>query len=363
MSEKRRLVITDHDLPADIPTAPVNGNSHVAASMPLPSVAGVRPAPTLVGVSSAGGWIKGTLATSIIGALVATLLGWGVSELVMDDQAIHETEMARILSTAGWVAAFGALFGAVYSAWEDVMSGVWAKVPAAAGIGLGIGLLAGAVSGAIAQMLYSAMVESILSGVDSFDELEDVYTSAEFYLARGIAWGLFGLGVGAAIAAAKRSVRKLINGLIGGAAGGTLGGVFFHWLTMHIESAAFGRLLGMAFVGLLIGTAIGLVEIARRQAWLRIVAGGMAGKEFIVYHQSTTVGSSPKCEITLIKDVAVGPFHFRIDEHGARRALSAFEGCAVAINGAPVTQHWLRNGDVIQVGSTAIQYSERAVAA
>jgi len=32
------------------------------------------------------------------------------------------------------------------------------------------------------------------------------------------------------------------------------------------------------------------------------------------------------------------------------------------INGAPVTQHWLRTGDTIHVGSSALQYSERAVA-
>jgi MFS family permease len=362
MSEKRRLVITDDDLPADIPPASPTINGQAAIAAPLPSVAGVRPAPMQVGVAP-GRVLKGTLATSIIGALVATLLGWVVSELVMNDGSESETTMALVLSSAVWVAALGAVFGIVYCAWEDAISGVWSRVPAAAGIGLGIGLLAGGISGGIAQALYSEMVESLLSGVDSFDELEDVYSSAEFYFARGIAWGLFGLGIGAAVGAAKRSSRKLINGLIGGVVGGALGGLFFHWVGMQTTSGAFGRLLGIAFVGLLIGAAIGLVEIARRQAWLRIVAGGMTGKEFIVYHQSTTVGSSPKCGITLIKDPAVGPDHFRIDEHGPRRALSVVDECAVTVNGAPVAQHWLRNGDVIQVGSTAIQYAERAVAA
>ena len=123
------------------------------------------------------------------------------------------------------------------------------------------------------------------------------------------------------------------------------------------------RLLGELVIGAGIGAAIGLIETARRQAWVKIVAGGMTGKEFIVYHANTIFGSSPKAQITLIKDPNVAPFHFRIDEHGPRRALTAFDGCAVAVNGAPVTSHWLRDGDVIQAGSSALRYQERAIAA
>src|SRR5207302_3036392 len=128
-------------------------------------------------------------------------------------------------------------------------------------------------------------------------------------------------------------------------------------------SGGVARLLGLVVVGIAIGAAIGLVEIARRQAWLRVIAGGMSGKEFIVYHQQTNVGSSPKCEITLIKDPGIQPVHFAISEQGNRRLLSSYQGAQTLINGTPVTQHWLRDGDTIQVGSSALQYGERAVAA
>lgn len=356
---KQRLIITDDDLVASpvIPaSAPYPGAAPVGA---LPSVAGVKPPPLHVGATASpgtGGW-RGTLPSSIIGAALATLAGWALSELVGQGDS-----GSLIVQSAMWVGAFGLLFGGIYSAWDDIAGGVWSRVPASGGIGLGIGLVGGLISGGIAQALYSEIVESILANVNSYDDLADAYSSVQFYFARGVAWGLFGLGVGAAAAAAKRSMRKLVNGLIGGAVGGTLGGLFFHWIGQQIESGALGRLLGMAFVGLAIGVAIGLVELARRQAWVRIVSGGMTGKEFIIYHQSTNVGASPKCEITLIKDPAIGAFHFRIDEQANRRSLQAFEGCAVAVNGVPVSQHWLRNGDVIQAGVTAIQYSDRAVA-
>jgi len=44
----------------------------------------------------------------------------------------------------------------------------------------------------------------------------------------------------------------------------------------------------------------------------KIIAGGMSGKAFIVYHQQTNVGSSPKFEITLIHDPAIQPVDFAI---------------------------------------------------
>ena len=70
----------------------------------------------------------------------------------------------------------------------------------------------------------------------------------------------------------------------------------------------------------------------------QIVAGGMTGKEFVLYDGETRVGSSPKCEITLIKEPAVQPFHFTISAEAAgRRTLTAYEGCPVTVNGAPVT--------------------------
>jgi len=359
---KPRLVITGDDLPPAASMAPAGAHAY-GGTATLPPVTGVRPAPMQVGMSPGSGAraLRGTLVTSIVGAFLATLVGWGLLEVLLSGD--HSTTNGQaIMRAAIEFGGFGALFAALYSAWDDVTGGVWSKVPAAAGIGLGIGVLVGAISGAIAQALYGAIVKSLLANVQSLEDLDHIYNSIEFFFARGLAWAIFGLGVGVAAAAAKRSMRKLVNGVIGGLAGGFVGGVFFHWVSAHIESGMLGRVLGLVVVGLGIGAAIGLVEVVRRQAWLRIVAGGMAGKEFIVYHQTTDIGSSPKCQITLIKDPAVGPHHLRIVEHAGRRTLQAFEGCHVTINGTPVTQHVLRNGDVIGVGTTTVQYAEKAVA-
>ena len=121
-----------------------------------------------------------------------------------------------------------------------------------------------------------------------------------------------------------------------------------------MQSSTFARLIGLLVIGAGIGLAIGLVETLRRQAWLHIIGGGMAGKEFVLYESETKVGSSPKCEITLIKDPGIQPHHFIISAapNGGRRTITAYQGCAVTINGTPIAQHELRDGDAIGVGAT-----------
>ena len=170
---------------------------------------------------------------------------------------------------------------------------------------------------------------------------------------------MFGVGIGAAAGIAERSVGKATNGIIGGLVGGLLGGAVFHWLSLNIDSASEARLAGLSTIGIVVGAAIGIVEIARRQAWVRVVAGGMTGKEFILYHASTQVGSSPKCELTLIKDPDVLPFHMRIDDQGGRRLLTAYDGAEVTVNGAASRSRTLRNGDRVGLGGTTLEYLER----
>ncbi|WP_028060981.1 FHA domain-containing protein [Candidatus Solirubrobacter pratensis] len=367
MSDGKKLIITDEDLsrmPASTaaPMPPIGAPGAPAAGA-LPPVAGVKPAPLqlggMTGRSAAGGLnLRSTLVMSTIGALVAALAAWLLLELITDDNAAGEH---LVRTTALQFGAAGAVFGAIYAAWEDLTSRVWEAALPAAGIGAAIGAVCGAISGAIAQELYASIIRDIV--VQALTTGDDI-SATDFKLcaARALAWAIFGAGIGLAAGAAKRSGRKTVNALVGGTVGAAIGGFLFNYIGEATDSATASRLIGLAVVGLAMGAAIGLVETARRQAWIKLVSGGMAGKEFILYHANTIVGSSPKAQITLIKDPAVAPMHFRIDEQGPRRALTAFDGCPVSINGTPVTSHWLRDGDMVQVGGTAFAYSERTVA-
>lgn len=361
-----RLVIGHEDLPPDQPASPAPppaapgapAPGAPAARAPLPSVEGVRPAATPV-MAGGGPNLGGTWASNVVAALVAAAFGWLAFRIFFSGPPIT-TDLVGY--AAKEFAVFGAVFGAVVAAWDDATSRVWEAAVPAALTGLVIGAVGGAISGAVAQEIYGHLVENILEGA-SFENLIEKYESADFFLTRALGWSIFGLGVGLSLGVAKRSTRKTINAAIGGAIGGALGGLVFHYASIHIEDEAMSQLIGFAVVGLGIGAAVGLVEVVRRQAWLKVVGGGMTGKEFILYHTHTNLGSAPKCEITLIKDPQVAPYHCRIDEHAGRYSIAPFEGAELRINGAPSAGHWLQAGDRIELGASALSYSERKLPA
>jgi hypothetical protein len=303
--------------------------------------------PKVTKLPTQGGAAGGRSALDVVAALVhgaliggvAIALGWLVTEA---SGAADATSLAGI---AVYAAILGAIYGLITSAWSDLVDQIWSRAFERAAIGTWVGLVGGAIAGAIAFLLY--------------DELQEVTadpSGARFYLLRVLAWAVFGAGIGAAPGIAERAPRKVGNGVLGGVIGGAIGGAIFHWASFQVADEADARLLGLVAIGIGIGAATALVEFARRRAWLRVVAGGMAGKEFVLYHEVTDIGSSPKAQITLIKDPETAPLHARIVEDGPARVLHAV--APISVNGAQVRERRLRDGDLVQVGSTTLEYAE-----
>ncbi len=73
------------------------------------------------------------------------------------------------------------------------------------------------------------------------------------------------------------------------------------------------------------------------------------------------IGSSPKSEIYLFKDPTVAPKHAAINGVGGEFLLTALNGATVLINGTPVRQQRLRNGDQIRVGNTIFLFGSRTM--
>jgi hypothetical protein len=379
--DRKRLVISEDDLFAEpappaaaphVPPPPVEGGLWASAPAPpapagpaFPAVESRQPisvggfGPPAPGPAQAPAWasaggfgLDSVRGRNVVAAAAGIALGWAFVETTHFGLWQTFSPSRQNLNTGAFVAALGLIFAVVYAGWEHIrtpnLAGLRHVALRAAPWGAGLGF----VSGFLANVVFRAL-------------LEDEFSESRIYLARMVAWGMFGMGMGAASAALIRSRQKLINGMVGGLVGGALGGVVFNWAGTQIESETFSRLIGLLFVGVGIGLAIGLVEVARREAWLHIVGGGMAGKEFILYDVETKVGSSPKCELTLIKEPAVQPYHIIISAAapgGGGRTLTAYRDCAVTVNGEAVGQRRLRSGDVIGIGATSIAYSERAAA-
>lgn len=301
----------------------------------LPRVAGVKK-PSRV----TSGFVPAAVSGAALG-MGAIVIGWAITE------AAGLATGSSLGPVAVYTAIIGAVYGLITSSWSDLVTRIWDRAIIRACIGAFVGAAAGALAGALFQVLFNEL------------QAADDPGAIRFYLLRSLSWAVFGVGIGAAAGIAERSVRKTTNGIIGGLVGGLIGGAIFHWLSLNVDSASNARLAGLSAIGIVVGAAIGVVEVARRQAWVRVTAGGMAGKEFILYHATTQVGSSPKCELTLIKDANVEPFHLRIDDQSGRRLLTAYDGAEVSVNDVAVRSRTLRNGDRIRVGGTTLEYLER----
>lgn len=361
MSDGPRIVLGEEDFasPAPEPTP-------AAASPPsLPPIA--RREPVAIGTPPPPGSAPVALGASVnllnhpvfaplIAASIGVLVGWLINEVFGVAEMGAGTEASMNAAAGVWVGVIGVTLGGALLTYDRAFAGAWEDAGrrfAAAALPMAV---VGFISGFLANVLYIEIIKQA--------DFEDIVSGSSFvvYLARSVGWAIFGAGIGGMIGVLTKSRDRGINGVVGGAVGGAIGGIVFQFVATTMEtSVEVSRLLGLAAVGLLVAFAMRVVEQARRDAWLHINAGGMAGKEFIIYHAATRIGSSPECEIFLLKDPAIDPFHARLDDVGGRRTLTATGNAPVYVNEAPIASQVLRSGDTVRLGQTVIAYSERIV--
>ncbi len=216
---------------------------------------------------------------------------------------------------------------------------------------LGIGL--GALGGFVCSLFINQVYNFLQGDTDGFT-IRQVF-------ARGVGWSILGVFLAIAPGIAMRNVKKLLLGLAGGAIGGLVGGFLFDPICELTGSAVPARIVNI--IGLGVGAAIAttLLEEAAKQGWLKVATGVITGKQFILYRNPTIIGSSPKAEIYLFKDPTVAPWHAAINGVGGEFLLTALNGATVLLNGRPVRQERLRNGDQIRIGNTIFLFGARAI--
>jgi hypothetical protein len=124
--------------------------------------------------------------------------------------------------------------------------------------------------------------------------------------------------------------------------------------------AHLSRLVSLCIIGISVGGLIGLVELLARDAWLRMVAGPLAGKEFLIFKATMQVGASPRSDIYLFNDDGVAQKHALIRSTGD---LYEIEGVSdvhpLTVNGRAVPRARLRHGDQIGLGRTIFVFQRK----
>ena len=233
-----------------------------------------------------------------------------------------------------------------------------------AGIGLAVGLLGGFFCSILANMAYTPLNHLAESQIGK----EGAFGAFGFLLqmsGRSLAWCLAGAAMGLGQGIALRSGRLLVYGLIGGVLGGLLGGMLFDPIDLILlspdkPSAHWSRLIGFAVIGLSVGVMIGLVELLARDAWLRMTQGPLTGKEFLIFKDVMTIGSSPRSDLFLFNDTQVMRQHAIIRAFGDQSEIEARDSTApVLLNNRPVQRARLRHGDNVTIGRTSFVFQRR----
>ena len=321
-----------------------------AAQKPVRPV-GVPPAET-------GKWWRGQLGSMVLAGLAGGALAWIVTEILLqpDSESGHWYGNSGLASNLAFGLTMTLIIGLVIVLWDAMTLRSVDKAKQVLPLALPILIGAGLLGSYLADKVYEPASKHAVEKYLQTGDISDLQNA--LYMPRAIAIGIIGLSCGAALGAASRSPKRALYGGIGGVIGGFLGGLLFNWMTGSASSGVVPRLIAIVIVGTLIGLGVGLVEQVTREHWLEVVSGGMAGKQFILYNPITLIGSSPTCQITLVRDPYLSEVHCRLERHGDDLLIEA--AGPVMVDGQQASKTVLHDGATVQVGTTLLRYGKRS---
>jgi hypothetical protein len=278
--------------------------------------------------------------------LLGAILGWALCERGFVDSRSAERWGNYWMMPA--VITFMCIgFGAA----ESIVERSVRKALLRAALAVPLGVVLGFVFQVLANIIYNVDLGLVgAMGVQS-------YRNPAAWIARGIAWAVFGVAGGIVYGIVGQSGQKTKYGIIGGAIGAAIGGMVFDPIAMLTKGGSLSRAVGFALVGVATGVAMGFVESALKDRWLYVTSGPLAGKQFILYKALTSIGSLQNSDIYLFKDSNIAPQHAAIAISGSRVQLQA--SGPTYVGGNSVQARVLQDGDLIQIGKYAFRYKEK----
>ncbi|HEX9060304.1 MAG TPA: FHA domain-containing protein [Clostridia bacterium] len=307
-------------------------------------------------------WFNLMLA-GLIGAFIAWLL---IEPLIYNDDGngIHSGSAYLLFSCVG------GLVGLFIGCTEGILGRNILRTLKGGLVGMLIGAVGGIISTYFAEIVYRAIIHIGFSffNKDSLNDLSHNF-SALFVviIARSLGWCIAGMTIGLGPGIALGSKKLTFNAFLGGMIGGALGGFLFDPINYVVSGGTLSsgdnvsRAIGLCVIGAAAGLMIGLVELVTMDAWFYMNDGPLKGKQFILYKNPTTIGSSAGCEIYLFKDPYISPRHAKISKIRDGYLLEDMDSTTgTLVNGVKITKHKLLSGDIIKIGESTLIYREKS---
>jgi hypothetical protein len=299
-------------------------------------------------------------------SMVGGLVGWGLLEPWFDDnQPDDAINLAAILMFPVVAGSVGLFLGAA----EGIICRNFARAAKCGAVGLGIGFIGGLIGLVPTGMVFSVTIEFVraLWQNPRPNAMPTGLALLVLMMGRSIAWSIAAIPSGMGQGIALRERKVILNGVVGAVLGGLIGGLLFDPISLVLTSsdgqAIYSRAVGFAAIGGFVGLFVGLVEGWTKTAWLLMQKGPLAGKQFILFRDTTVLGSSPKADVYLFKDDAIEPRHALITNRGGRFEI---EDCntpdGTYVNGIPTSRAMLNDGDQIVLGKTVLEFSMKETA-
>jgi hypothetical protein len=294
-------------------------------------------------------------------SMIGGLAGWGLLEPWYDDnRPEEELSLVEFLVFPIVAASIGLFLGAA----EGIICRNPLRAVKCGAVGVGVGFLGGLIALVPTSMVFGLMSTIALSLWENPqpDTMPTGLALLVLMMGRSAAWSIAAIPAGIGQGIALRERKVIINGVVGAVLGGLVGGLLFDPISLVLISsdgqATYSRAIGFATIGCFVGLFVGLVEGWTKTAWLLMRKGPLAGKQFILFKDTTVLGSSPKADVYLFKDDAIEPRHAQIINRGGRFEI---EDCNTSdgtyVNGIPVARQLLRPGDQIVLGKTVLEFS------
>ena len=280
-----------------------------------------------------------------LAGLLGALAGWAVAEPGFVDGPGHRWGNLLIIPIIITLMCIG------LGVSESIVERSVRKALLRGALALPLGILMGFIFDLMAETIYGTLLRLC------YEAGAQTHSNPAVWIARGVAWMVFGAAGGVVYGIVGQSTKKGTYGVLGGAIGAGLGGLVFDPISMATHVGSVSRAVGFGLLGLATGVGMGLVEGALKDRWLYVVAGPLAGKQFILYKSETSIGSRQESDIYLFKDPNILPRHALIGISGARVMLQALGPVLWA--GQPVHNRVLQDGDLLQLGRYAFRYKEK----
>lgn len=300
---------------------------------------------------------------------IGAMVGWAILEPSFDDNEM-DGENVNIAAALIFPVVAGAV-GLFLGAAEGIMCRNLPRAITSGVVGLGVGFgggLLALIPTSIFFALMSAFAYSFWKNPQP-DRMPDGIALFILMIGRAGAWAIASIPAGLGQGVATRERKVIFNGLIGALLGGMIGGFLFDPISLLLVTddgqAAYSRAVGFTVIGVAVGLFIGLVEGWTKTAWLLMRKGPLAGKQFILFKDTTVLGSSPKAEVYLFKDDAIEPKHAIIYNRGGRFEI---EDCntpdGTYVNGVALKgRRYLQAGDQVVMGKTVLEFALKEVSA